>query len=378
MKATDTMNKTGYKEEAMDYKALLTRPIPLEDLRVRRAYVGGTLLNRWKGLPAGEESNLSEEWQMSVIEVQVPGAAPGEGISVYKEGGQEARLTDIIASDPQGFLGKDYVREYGPGCGMGVRTGDSVVRLVMQCHPKKEDAMRYLNFPFGKTEAWYIVETREIDGERPYTLLGFKPGVTKEQIRQMFEAQDVEGMAAAMHKIPIEKGDVILVHEGMPHAMGPGAVFLEVAEACDFTFKLERDVGSRLLSDEEMHYGIGFENMLECFDYTTYTEEQVRRKCVMSPTLVYATDGGEIYKLFGYEDTPRFTMYKFVVDGELSLKSTGEYAALVCTEADGTFVSEDGRVTTVRQGQGAFLPADYGKLICRGKFTFIYSDGART
>ena len=54
----------------------------------------------------------------------------------------------------------------------------------------------------------------------------------------------------------------------------------------DITFKLERVLPTRRLDDREMHYGIGFENMLKCLDYTTYTEEEVRQKYILHPQLV--------------------------------------------------------------------------------------------
>ncbi|MEA4911220.1 MAG: hypothetical protein VB092_01225 [Oscillospiraceae bacterium] len=361
----------------METSVLAKRPLALENNRISRSYIGGTLLNKWKGLPVGDESYMCEEWQMSVVEVQNIDSKPGDGLSRIKLDGGEIALRDLIERDPAAFLGKKYVQAVGDTCGMGIRTGDSVVRLSLQAHPRPADAKKYLNFPRGKTEAWYIVETRTINGEHPYVRIGLKPGVTKEKMRELFFAEDVKGIEETMHKLPIEKGDVVLVPSGMPHAMGPGAMFLEVAEACDFTFKLERVMPTRPLDDREMHYGIGFDNMLECLDYTTYTEEDIRKKALLHPVLTEKADAAEIYSLIGYENTPCFTMNKYVVHGEYSMCSTGLYRAAVAIYGSGIVRSQDGHETAFKQGSGIFLPADFGTLTFCGDFTFLCSDGEK-
>lgn len=360
----------------METKNVLDEPLLLGDMRVARSYVGGSLLNKWKNLPSSGESDRCEEWEMSVIEVQYPGSEPGEGLSRVENLPGEPYLRDVIASSPEDYLGKEYCDKYTPRCALGVRTGDSVVRLSLQAHPKTEDARRFLNFPMGKTEAWYIVETREINGEHPYVRIGLKPGYTKERIRSMFYSEDVKGIEESMHKIPINTGDVILVPQGTPHAMGPGAMFLEVADACDFTFKLEHVMPTRRLSDEEMHYGIGFDNMLECFDYTEYTEEEIKRKTIFTPTLVEKTGGCEIYRCFGYESNKTFNMYKYVVNGEFTLPRAPSYRVIVPVHGSGKLRTQGGKEFSLRQGSGIFLPHSLKDSVITGNFTFILSDPA--
>ena len=351
-------------------------PFLLEDMRVRRSYVGGSLLNKWKNLPQTDENDLCEEWQMSVIEVQYPGSNPGEGLSKVENLADHPYLRDVIETNPSLYLGKDYVLKHGDKCAIGVRTGDSIVRLSLQAHPKEEDAKKYLNFPLGKTEAWYIVETREDEGFSPYVRIGLKPGYTKEKIREMFYNEDVSGIEESMHKLPIKKGDVILVPQGIPHAMGPGAMFLEIAEACDFTFKLEHNMPTRRLSDMEMHYGIGFDTMLECFDYTTYTEEEIRRKVLFKPTEVSSSASAKIYKCFGYESNKSFTMYKYEVNGKYTLEKSNHYRVLIPIYGSGILKTNDNEEWKLKQGSGIFLPASLSNVVLEGNFTFILSDPA--
>lgn len=351
-------------------------PFLLSDMRVARSYIGGSLLNKWKKLPDNGESDRCEEWQMSVIEVQYPGSEPGEGLSRIDNIEGKPYLRDVIASDVESFMGSKYVSKHGARCGLGVRTGDSVVRLSLQAHPRTEDAKKYLNFPSGKTEAWYIVETRDQEGFEPYVRIGFKKGYTKERIRKMFYSEDVKGIEESMHKIPIKKGDVILVPQGTPHAMGPGAMFLEVADACDFTFKLEHNMPARRLSDEEMHYGIGFDNMLECFDYTEYTEEEIRKKTIFTPHLIKEENDCKIYKCFGYESNNSFTMYKYEVNGSYTLKQVDHYRVMIPIYGSGTLTTNAGKSFELKQGSGIFLPRSLEDSIISGNFTFILSDCA--
>jgi mannose-6-phosphate isomerase len=351
-------------------------PLLLNNTRVARSYVGGSLINKWKGLPDCGETDRCEEWQMSVIEEQYPGCKPGEGLSKVENILGEPTLKEVIASSPVDYLGEKYCAKYGNECGLGVRTGDSVVRLSLQAHPRPEDAQKYLNFPLGKTEAWYIVETRTINGEHPYVRIGFKEGYRKEKIRKMFYEEDVKGIEESMHKIPIDKGSVILVPAGTPHAMGPGAMFLELADACDFTFKLEHKMPTRRLLDTEMHYGIGFDNMLECFDYTQYTEEEIRSKTILTPVLEEETSDCSIFKCFGYERNKTYTMYKYVVKDSYILKKADHYRVLIPIYGNGSLKTSNGEEFLLKQGSGIFLPQSLEDVTITGNFSFILSDCA--
>ncbi len=87
--------------------------------------------------------------------------------------------------------------------------------------------MSAFNSEFGKTEAWYILGGREVEGEKPYVLLGFKPGTTREQWKSLFEEQDIQGMLDCLHKVPVQEGDTFLLEGGVPHAIGSGCFMVE-------------------------------------------------------------------------------------------------------------------------------------------------------
>ncbi len=90
-------------------------------------------------------------------------------------------------------------------------------------------------------------------------------------------------MLKLMHKIDVHKGGVYFVPAGTAHCLGPGSVFLEIHEPCDYTFKVEKEyLPTRTFSDYEMHYGLGWDGLMDAFDYTTYTKEEIEKLCILN------------------------------------------------------------------------------------------------
>ena len=257
-------------------------PLVLGLNRVKRAYVGGKLLDEWQALENPEDNHYPEEFLISTVEVTNKDKSEGEGLSkVTLSDGTEAYLRDLIAADYESFLGEDY-KEL-KDIGVSTRIGDTTVRIVLQCHPDTQFAQENLNFPNGKAEAWYILETREINGEKPVLYAGFKEGVTKDLWRELFENQDILGMLNCLHKIEVKKGGTYFVEAGMPHCLGAGVMFLEIHEPCDYTFRLERNyLDIREFSDYELHYDLGVDKLMDAFHYDTMSEDEMRSRCVLS------------------------------------------------------------------------------------------------
>ena len=62
----------------MDYTKI---PHVLNLNRVKRAYIGGALLDQWQGLENPSDSNWSEEFLISTVEVTNEQKAAQEGLS---------------------------------------------------------------------------------------------------------------------------------------------------------------------------------------------------------------------------------------------------------------------------------------------------------
>ncbi len=230
--------------------------------RVWRCYKGGKLLDRLMTGREGEDTLFPENWLGSVTRAdnKEHQTSPDEGISRLKSG---ELLSDVIASAPEEILGENKL-ELGVLC----KFLDSAIRLPFQCHPDREFARKYCNSEYGKTESWFIVDTREIDGEEPYIMLGFKPGVDPSKFRQAVLEQDIPAILEMMHKIPVKPGDNFFIPGRIPHAIGSGVLVLEVQEPTDLVIQPERKIGDIILSDTDMWQNMTVEQGLDCFDYT--------------------------------------------------------------------------------------------------------------
>ena len=340
-----------------DHQALSKRPLLLELDRVQRLYTGGRLLNRWQGLPEGEDSVNSEEFLASTVEYIGFGKPVEKGLSRTRlDDGTYVTVKQLIAEAPEAFLGSRYARLCQGHMGVLARAGDSGVRLVIQCHPTGEMARRYFHIPFGKTEAWVIMDTRTIGGIGPHLYCGFRPGVTRQKWKELFEKQDVEGMLACLYRFDVKQGDTILVPAGMPHAMGSGCLFAEFHEPCDYTIRPERNYLVKTLSNAEMHYGLGFETMLDFFDYTTYSEREIRRLCFPEPVIRRETEQATLTSLLRYENTPRFAIDRLSLRGEDRLPPFDGHYILVAQRGSFRLCWGDMSLT-VPQGRCVFVPA---------------------
>jgi mannose-6-phosphate isomerase len=218
--------------------------LELEEMRVYKPFVGGKLLDEFRGDLNPKESHYPERWICSTTQ-----SSDGSGLSTTKNG---TTLKSLIPNS------LDIL----------VKLIDSCTRLMIQVHPDKKRAKKYFNYPNGKTECWYVLNTRVIDNVQPYVFVGFKEGVTKDIWKDIFETQDIKKMENALHRIPVKKGDTFFIPSGVPHAMGSGVFFAEVQEPSDITLRTEYySPDNRKMSDFDLHHGAGFENMFNCFDY---------------------------------------------------------------------------------------------------------------
>ena len=121
-----------------------------------------------------------------------------------KELGSE-RSADTVSA---GNAGRRALQKPGRRAWHPCQDDRSAERLSIQVHPDKEFSRKYFHSDYGKTECWYILQTREVQGQEPYLLMGFRPGVTRERWQHCYETQDIRGMIDCMHKVTPKAGEV--------------------------------------------------------------------------------------------------------------------------------------------------------------------------
>ena len=342
-----------------------TLPLRLDHARTWRTYRGGKLLDEWNGLPHPADDNFPEEWIASLVTARNPGREqyPEEGLSRLADLAGTPLLRDWIAQQGPAAVGAGHWERYGTSLGVLVKLIDAGERLTVQVHPDRDAAQRLFCSRYGKTECWYILGGRTVNGRPPCIYIGFRPGVTRRQWEELFRRQDCEGMLACLHRIPVCPGDVILIRGGVPHAIGAGCFLTEIQEPTDYTIRVERTTPSGLhIADSACHQGLGFERMFDCFRYEPVTGEEARRRWFLRHDPVPLLGGGLRRVLVNADDTPYFSMEELTLTVRTELPPEKGFSILVAVEGAGAFVASDGRRVPVRRGEQFFLPAQAGSL----------------
>jgi mannose-6-phosphate isomerase len=336
--------------------------------RVRRGYYGGKLIEMWQNKPEPKDGFLPEEWIASDVEAYQLGKEyiSNEGLSSAElENGTSLSLKTLIDRRPSAMLGVEHIAEYGKSMALLIKILDSAERLGIQVHPDNSAAMKFFESNFGKAEAWYVIGGREINGEQPYILLGFKQGITRTIWEDLFLRQDRAAMENSLHKIPVKSGDVFLVEGGTPHALGPGCFVLEVQEPTDYTLSVERKIAAGLEKSEGIyHCGIGFEKMFDCFHYETYERDEVLRKWRVEPRLITKNDDYVELLLIDRMKTLYFGLNSIDVYKSAEIKNDHHFSVITVISGWGSLCSGDKRVV-VKQGDSIFISACTTRIICR-------------
>ncbi len=101
--------------------------------------------------------------------------------------------------------------------------------LSVQVHPNDEYARINFN-KFGKTECWYIIETKK-NNEIVYGLTTNDLNVIKKCIEQ-------NKWNEVLNLVPINNNDVIFIPAGTVHAIKSGTFLFEIQQSSDLTFRL--------------------------------------------------------------------------------------------------------------------------------------------
>lgn len=333
------------------------KPLKLSYNRVWRTYTGGKAIDTFYQNEIIEDGHYPEVWIASTTTAINPEVIPNEGLSFVD--GTETSLLDLINEDPKSYLGEAHINNFGETTGLLVKLLDASERLTIQVHPSKEKAMELFNSQFGKTEAWYIMEGRDVDGDAPHIYFGFKEGINRDEWKVLFEEQDIEGMLNGLNKVYVKPGDVFLIEGGLPHAIGTGCFLLEIQEPTDLTIRIEKITpGGYEIPDHICHQGLGFDKMFDCFDYQGYSESEILDKW----RLVDGSKPLEETTLIDYKHTKCFSLESFNVNHDMDLAEVDGYSIIVVLDGEGVLKTDDDSLI-IKKGDQLFIPASLSKLV---------------
>jgi mannose-6-phosphate isomerase len=328
------------------------QPIVLGPNLPETFYRGAGRIARFRGLvPAGEPR--PEDWIASTTSRF--GASEGQhGTAGQTRLADGSLLADAIADDPAGWLGREHVARYGADPALLVKLLDAGQQLPLHVHPDRGYATEHLASPFGKTEAWIVLEADP--GAVMY--LGFSRDVEAAELGGWVRDQDVEAMLAVTNRVPVEAGDSLLCPAGTPHAIGAGILLVELQEPTDWSILLQWR--GFPLGPDDATLGLPLEEALAC----------VGRRAVGAERLA-GLRGRRLDRAVGSllpeEADPFFVAERIRSGGRLP----AGYSVLVVTEGSGAIVAETGAPVPVGRGSTVLVPHAAGPCALAGDFLAI-------
>jgi mannose-6-phosphate isomerase len=130
----------------------------------------------------------------------------------------------------------------------------------MHVHPSRDFARSHLASPFGKSEAWIVLDA----APSAEVYLGFSRDVAFDELRGWVAEQDVATLLAVTNRLPVQPGDVLFCPAGTPHAIGQDILLVELQEPTDFSVLLEQE-GFPVAADDAL-LGLPLDLALACVD----------------------------------------------------------------------------------------------------------------
>ncbi len=324
--------------------------------RVWRTYQGGAVLDGWSGNTDPTDSHFPEDWVGSATRAVNPGREDiaDEGIGQAQTvNGEVYTMAALYTTDPVLALGADHVAAYGAQPYLLVKLLDSAMRLHIQAHPSVAWARQHLHANSGKTEAWWILQTRSSDA---YVYMGFQAPPTPAAWKAMIDQQDLAAIEGCFAPIPVKAGDILLVEGGVPHAIGPGITMIEIQEPTDYVVRCEYAHGGLALPESARTMGLGLDRVLDLFDYTAYPAAIVKQRFGPQKRVIGETDTGCESVLLAAPQTDRLELRQIVTTGTYTFALDSRFSILIVTEGSGTLTA-DGVTVPLQPWSRIFLPA---------------------
>ncbi len=207
---------------------------------------------------------------------------------------------------------------------------DANDNLSIQVHPNDENAKRLENYPFGKTECWYVLDAK---GDKKIQV-GIN-AKSKEGAKELIDNGDWDKLLKLQD---INRGDLYDIKAGTVHAILKDTVIYELQQSSDITYRIydfdRKDDEGNL---RELH----IEKSLEVIDYDINTDKVTPNGVESFGNLtVEAMISNDIYNL-----------ERWIVNGEEVINVDKDMKHfLLLTVIDGSVVINDKELNTYESG----------------------------
>ena len=342
----------------------------------------------WGGTRLREEYNkhidvtpLAETWECSTHpdgpSRVASGAFAGE------------KLVDVLRAHPE-FIGTHPKTDGEGGLPVLIKFIDAARDLSVQVHPSDEYARTHEHGQLGKTEMWYVLEA----APGASLVYGFRQDLTRAMLAASLEDDTVEKY---LQKVEIHRGDVFLIESGTVHAIGAGAMIVEIQESSNLTYRMydyhrlgkdgrprelhiakaldvvdlrQKPLPEQLQRACEEHDGYSVELLEQCKYFrkerihldTLLSEKQPASDVSVSSVQDMPVDAHEKTVDNASAEMSQDASSRWITDEkavEAVRFSTGpdSFEVLLCVDGSGTLRGEDVELS-FRKGDCIFVPAD--------------------
>jgi mannose-6-phosphate isomerase len=332
------------------------KPIALAPNLIDHFYRGGDRIARLRGIEQTSEFQ-PEEWLGATV------TRAGEGDIGLARALDGTLLRDLVVAEPESWTGPEHAMAANASdVGLLVKLLDARQRLPVHVHPTRAFASSHLDCPYGKTEAWFILDAEP--GTAVY--LGWAVDVDRDELDRRRDAQDSEWMLSHMNRIEVETGMGILVPASTVHAIDGGIFVAEVQEPTDFSILLEWSVTTS--TREDSHLDLGFESVMSAVSTKALGRAELDRLVVRNDLTARAA---ELVNLLPAAADPYFRLRYAAPEAGAAVAVDPGFAVVLATGGAGSLVG-DGEVPFA-SGDVFAVPSAFGPWEVRGSGSVLVS-----
>jgi mannose-6-phosphate isomerase len=325
-------------------------PIRLPANRPRSFYRDSGAISRFRGEEQTADHYFPEDWVGSTT-AQFGKAPIGESVLP-----DDRRLAEAIAADPVAWLGADHVSRYGDNPRLLVKLLDAGERLPVHVHPDRAFAGGHLSSPFGKTEAWLVLDATPDAAVH----LGFSRTIDADELRSWARSQAIDKLLASTNRVPVTAGDTILVPAGLPHAIGSGILLAELQEPTDFSIFLEWS-GFDVPDPLQGQLGLPFDVAIQCVN-----------RSVVAPSRLAILGSTRGVAAFPPEAEPFFRADRLAVSASEPITLLPGYSIVIGISGSGLLEwSGEGGSMPFGRGDTVVIPFEAGQVTLSGELAAI-------
>ena len=239
-------------------------PLKFETVLKEKVWGGDTLVSKYNKTPTGSHK-IGESWELSAVAENQSVISNG-----FLAGNNIEELIEVYMGD---ITGDSIYEKFGNEFPLLIKFIETQEDLSIQVHPGN-DLAKKRHQAYGKTEMWYILESKK--GSKLYT--GFCEGVTKEIYEEAIKNGGIEELLNVEN---VDAGDTYFTPAGRVHAIGAGIVLVEIQQTSDITYRIfdwnRKGTGKE---KRELHTDLA----LEAIDFSMAGENKIKVEPVLNKT----------------------------------------------------------------------------------------------